>query len=260
MPWVTTKDGRRVNTDWFDKPDVSGIVDNGYGDDPVYTQTIKELSQLRKQDDEITHKWLEKEKELDKEVVKIPPLGFAESKALESFTEKGEKIYQEAKQLRKQVQEIEAQIKPLESIITRIESEHRNKELAKWQDENHQFSPRTRKQYEGFGDSTEIDGFDDAIAKGDARIVEMSPKEYMQRVSYEIFGSSMTRTMNGVNLETAKQYAQEMNAGSPAPIPYLDYDGLVAPNKGQEGRHRAIAAYLNGYDKIPVAVYKKHWN
>lgn len=260
MGWITTKNGKHVNTDWFNEPDMSGIVENGYKDDPVYKKTVTELSQLRKQDEEVTHKWLEKEKELDKEVVDTEGLGHQLSKFLGSYTEKGEELAKEVKQLRKQVDEIEAQIKPLERTIERFESEYKNKEIAKWQSENHQFSNRTRQEYEGFGQKTKIPTFDDAIEKGDVRVVEMSPKEYMQRVSYEIFGSSMTRTMNGVNLETAKKYAQEMQAGSQAPMPYLDYDGLLRVGMAQEGRHRAIAAYLNGYDKIPVAVYKRHWN
>ena len=260
MSWVTTKDGRRVNTDWFDKPDVSGIIDNGYGNDPVYNQTIKELSQLRSKKDKITEEWLSKDKELDKEVVDTEGLGHQLSKVLGFYTEKGEELAKEAKQLKTQMDEIEAQIKPLERTIERFESEYKNKEIAKWQSENHQFSNRTRQEYEGFGQKTKIPTFDESIEKGDVRVVEMSPKEYMQRVSYEIFGSSMTRTMNGVNLETAKKYAQEMQAGSQAPMPYLDYDGLLRVGMAQEGRHRAIAAYLNGYDKIPVAVYKRHWN
>lgn len=80
-------------------------------------------------------------------------------------------------------------------------------------------------------------------------IVEyISPKEYIYRIAAG-FGMSYDDALNGggYNETLAQKYADRMKAGEKAPIGYYK-EG----KEGQEGRHRAIAAMLNGCEKIPV--------
>lgn len=85
-------------------------------------------------------------------------------------------------------------------------------------------------------------------------IVEMSPEEYIKRCEKGFAGDPWH--LKGSILDTrneklAKSYAQKMMAGEKFPMPFLSYRDL---GFSQEGVHRAWAAKMAGYDKIPVLV------
>lgn len=80
-------------------------------------------------------------------------------------------------------------------------------------------------------------------------IATMSPLEYLQRISYEIFGSSIEQTTAGIEYNNVRLYAQMMADGTQFDMGFIDYVEC-----GQEGRHRAMAAYLLGIDRIPVYI------
>ena len=86
-----------------------------------------------------------------------------------------------------------------------------------------------------------------------ARIVAMSPREYIERCSSQIFGgTSYKNTVIGrvrTNKSNIIGYSKAMKKGSKAPLPYLDYT-----TKGQEGIHRALASMIAGETSIPVLV------
>ena len=102
---------------------------------------------------------------------------------------------------------------------------------------------------QGFASTTATSNLQDALERGDAYIVHMSPKEYIHRVGFDIFNASLDKTVRGTDWGNVVKYAKEMREGTRYYMPWLDYK-----NRGQEGRHRALAAILNGYEHIPVAV------
>ena len=90
----------------------------------------------------------------------------------------------------------------------------------------------------------------------DAELVYMSPDEYIRRCAEDIFRSTMEYTIGGVleyGRDKINKYAQDMLNGDKFPIPYLNY-----ANRGQEGRHRALAVkQAFGADSImPVIVIR----
>lgn len=85
-----------------------------------------------------------------------------------------------------------------------------------------------------------------------AKIVSMSPKEYIERCASQIFNSSYEQTLIGRvrnRKDTIIGYSKAMKKGSKAPMPYLDYS-----TKNQEGIHRALASMIAGETSIPVLV------
>lgn len=113
----------------------------------------------------------------------------------------------------------------------------------------------TKESYEGFildTNTSHQDLLDLEYAKSKgyhgAYIAEMSPDEYMERCSKEIFKNPIEDTYDGMDRKSdTNKYAEMMKSGTKFDMPYLD-----TLNKGQEGRHRALAAKQNGIKTIPV--------
>ena len=110
----------------------------------------------------------------------------------------------------------------------------------------------TQKKYKGFSNKPTNDFLAKQIANGNAILVEMSPDEYIKRICYQIFETDLSTLFKySVYMPDIEKYAKDMKKGDEFPIGYIDYI-----RKKQEGRHRALAAYLNGYEKIPVYIIK----
>lgn len=212
------------------------------------------IVQLRRQYEEIRSQITNLQKELESETIEdndpeVQALGGLLASMFNSYTERGEEIRKEIGQLRREQDVIQGVLNNRrERIDTQDRADYMN-EIAVWNQNRPKLVDITTNEYEGFSLDSKTGSIETALAKGDAIIVEMSPKEYIQRISYDIFGSSLARGTRGVNIENIKRYAKEMRRGVKYDLPWLDYK-----NKGQEGRHRAMAAILNGYKKIPVAV------
>ena len=105
-------------------------------------------------------------------------------------------------------------------------------------------------------DDTGVKDYNDLIKSGKAKVVEMSPREYLQRISYHIFGPRYDYTTLLENQfriaqhdQSLKDILKAMKSGTKMYTPYLNYR-----EKEQEGRHRAVAAMLMGMDRIPVVI------
>lgn len=122
----------------------------------------------------------------------------------------------------------------------------------------------TKDDYEGFELDTHTSKYQDATKRGEAVLMEMSPREYLERCAYDIFWeryghtSTYEKQLFAAGIADAKYtqgLANLMKSGTKMYLPVLDYD-----DKEQEGRHRAVAAMMLGLDTIPVLVrLPKHW-
>ena len=82
------------------------------------------------------------------------------------------------------------------------------------------------------------------------QIVEMTPDEYMHAISKYIFKTPIEQSYDGMlNKDSIDEYAEMMKNGTKFDMPYIDLK-----TKGQEGRHRALAAKKLGIEKIPVLI------
>lgn len=114
--------------------------------------------------------------------------------------------------------------------------------------------PATQKEYDGFKtDDTGTSYYND-ILTGERRsksyLAEMSPKEYIKRCAFDIFdNATIESTIHGTNSDNVAKYTKMMAEGTKFDLPYLNYQ-----SQNQEGRHRALAAYNLGIEKIPVLI------
>ena len=127
----------------------------------------------------------------------------------------------------------------------------------KWVSSEWTMKEATKDSYEGFELDTHTPKYQDATENGETVLMEMSPREYLERCAYDIFWDRYghTSTYEGqlrAALSDAKYtqgLAKMMQSGTDMYLPVLDYK-----DKEQEGRHRAVAAMMLGLDRIPVLV------
>ena len=214
--------------------------------DDVPKDLVKEYRELQSKLDTLY-------KELEPETIKdddpeIRSLGIL-ADLFDKYTEKGEKIRKEIAEVQKQKKAVDAKIKGYGDVFKKFEKYQYEKELDAWKKNKPQLKEISAKDYKGFSLEPHTGMIEDAFENGDTIIVEMSPKEYLQRISYDIFKASLQQTLRGFSDKNVQKYARQMKQGVKFDLPWIDLK-----NNGQDGRHRALGAILNGYDNIPVAV------
>jgi hypothetical protein len=89
-------------------------------------------------------------------------------------------------------------------------------------------------------------------AKGKIGTIQyMPPDVYIEKCAYDIFNSTVEKTLRGINDINIDKYAEQMKNGEKFDLPVLDY-----ADKTQEGRHRALAMKKLGVDLMPVLVVR----
>ena len=97
--------------------------------------------------------------------------------------------------------------------------------------------------YKGF----KIDNTDRRYAN--AKVVEMSPAEYLRRIAFDVRGNGLDEVVNGASPTQVEKYMRQMLRGTRFNAPSLNYKSGKAV-----GSERAFAALFNGYGRIPVLV------
>lgn len=91
-------------------------------------------------------------------------------------------------------------------------------------------------------------------AKGKIGTIQyMPPDVYIEKCAYDIFNSTVEKTLRGINDINIDKYAEQMKNGEKFDLPVLDYSG-----KTQEGRHRALAMKKLGIKLMPVLVVRDY--
>lgn len=170
-----------------------------------------------------------------------------------TYTKVGKRLQKKLDGLEEQRRSLLHQRDELSDKLQEIKADARREEFKTFD------APKkaTRTDYEGFRlDNTSNSFGNDYLTNGKGYIAEMTPQEYIERCAFEIFDTgTIESTINGTDPELVQKYADMMMDGTKFDLPYLNYkDG------GQEGRHRALAAYQAEIDTIPVLIIGEHRN
>lgn len=279
--WVTTENGHHVHIGGDGNPDIGNKhvleVMNGSGKKSRKDFYPKDSYQNTEEFEKHRSAWIEahnKSRELSKQIREMeeevrkeftpkPRSEWTEGDRIDDilgnppgkYTEKGKKLKEEFDkkkvELRKEISEME-KVESEESEYLDLEKYRaRARQLESY--EQPEMEKAVDDNYEGFTTETTGTVFGDELLNGkNSFIAEMSPKEYLERCAFEIFDGTLESTINGVIDEDAQKYAEKMKNGEKFDLPYLNYR-----DNSQEGRHRAVAAYLAGIEKMPVLIAGK---
>lgn len=171
------------------------------------------------------------------------------------YTEKGKEIDARITELYKQNKEVEDKWSAASQRVRQMDEEQSftQKQLF-LQNPDNSLSSNVKDSYKGFKINESTTPYvDTALKEGKAFVVEMSPKRYLQEIAYNIFDrATLESSLRGTSTASVQRYMNMMKKGVKFDTPYLNYK-----DQQQEGRHRAIAAYLLGYKRIPVIIMRK---
>lgn len=237
-------------------------------DDPYFSDQYKQLSDkvydLKNERNKIDAELSDLQKQLNAESYQTEDdiefervMGKSYKGLFKHYTDKGEELKQQVRPLQDKRNQIKEDINFAESQLSVLNNRNRMNQQHEWLQRistQSTMQKPTKQNYPGFklNEST-TSAIDNALKNGQAHVVEMSPKEYIERVNYQIFNKYTTaQNISGRSYNTVNEYAEMMRQGVKFDTPYLDYD-----EEGQEGIHRALAAIQNGYERIPVIVVPK---
>lgn len=168
------------------------------------------------------------------------------------YNEKGLKLLEQSKKAYEERDKVDERFQIVSDTMNSIRAREARKQIENYIPTG--LESTTKTDFEGFNiKTTGVSDPDDYLKSFPTQVVSMSPKEYLQRSAYEIFDSTFESTAQSVIHDASTQkYAKMMREGTKFDMPYLNYK-----TKNQEGRHRAVAAYINGIDQIPVLVIGK---
>lgn len=224
---------------------------DSYVFDPDYQQAAADAQRYYTEMTELKDEISALREELKGELQVDPELGRNLSEALGLYSDKGLEIKERVDALRERQSAAEAKWNSATEKIGRKDAAAREAQQQSYQPAPVKYASQS--SYKGFEMDTHTPYLQEKLGKGQAFIAEMSPKQYLQEVAYNIFGkSSLESAVRGTVPSNVKKYAKQMKSGTKFHMPSLNYD-----SSQQEGRHRALAAMLNGYDKIPVLIVPK---
>lgn len=211
-----------------------------------YQQDLRDAGTLFDLQDSLKKEWLQLQDELEKEVEVDPDLGRSLSKVLGMYTEKGEELKKQSDTKYKELKDAESRWSTATQRIHEADETHRENQIKTFHADS--VAPPSKSSYKGFEMDTHTPYLQEHLKNGTGYIVEMSPRDYIGLVATRVFSkSSIESTVRGTIPANVQKYAKMMRQGTKFYMPSLK-------DRQQEGRHRALAAMLNGYDKIPVMI------
>ena len=233
--------------------------EDSYEKDSKYVEAGERLHDAFKKEQAVTDEWMkahealekERDKYVDEDMLEIMSRREARFLVMDSEHPEIMELKQKSDKLFEKKQALEREMSEAQDYLDWQDKVNSRKQKAAY---NPPEFKEAYGEYPGFKrDESTIPYYDERVKDGRAKVVEMSPEEYIKECAYYIFhNSTLEKTLRGrvdADLEDTLKYAQMMRQGVKFNTPYLNYT-----DEGQEGLHRAVAAYINGIKKMPVII------
>lgn len=234
---------------------VMGEHTDSYTDDKRYQEALDGASEVNTRENEIDEEMKRINEELKTEMhiptkEEMPGFDRFERELFAEYTEKGEQLKDQEQKLREERNNLSKKREQYNRTMEMLDDQAYRRQIEDFR--GTQIRPTEKTEFKGFQLDTATSYYEGLREKGEAFVAEMSPKEYLERCAYQVFDTTLERTLRAVNPKAVQKYSVEMNNGTNFYMPVLNL-----ADKEQEGRHRAVTAIVNGIEKIPVLVVPK---
>lgn len=153
------------------------------------------------------------------------------------LTNRGVQLQQEQKKMQEQVNQLADQRADVENRMNELRMRAFGGNTRAYQ------SASLEENYNGF----KLDNTNNKYS--DAKVVEMTPEEYLRRVAFDVKGNGLDEVLKSSSPSQIEKYMRQMLRGTRFNAPSLNYR-----NGTSVGDARVLAALFNGYNRIPVMV------
>lgn len=210
---------------------------DGYLFDVEYDKLKQEREKIEKEYADEREEYLRITEQLRAEMLNGTASESDVSRFMTALTNKGVELEQQQQDLQKRIDTLSGRVSDIENQMNelRVKAFGGNTRAYASVDEN--------ADYKGF----KLDQTDNRYSN--ARIVEMSPEEYLRRVAFDIKGSSVGDLLKNASSASVEKYMRQMLRGVRFNSPSIN-----TQSGRTVGDERAIAAMMNGYKRIPVMI------
>lgn len=205
--------------------------------DVEYEKLKKEEERLQAEYEREREKYLKITEQLRQEMLNGTASDADMARYMSALTDKGVQLQQQQQKMQDSINQLADQ---------RADVENQMNELRK-----KAFSGSTN-AYQSADKNTAYNGFkidSNKSSYANAKIVEMTPQEYLRRVAFGFKNNSLESLVNSASPATVEKYMRQMLRGTKFNSPSLNY------SRGSSvGMERVMAAMMNGYQRIPVMV------
>ena len=204
--------------------------------DVEYEKLKKEKERLQAEYEREREKYLKITEQLRQEMLNGTATDADMARYMSALTDRGVQLQQQQQKMQESINQLADQ---------RADVQNQMNELRK-----RAFSGSTN-AYQSADRNTVYNGFkiDSNNRYANAKIVEMTPQEYLRRVAFGFNNNSIDSLVNSASPATVEKYMRQMLRGTKFNSPSLNYS-----RGSMVGVERVMAAMMNGYQRIPVMV------
>lgn len=210
---------------------------DAYMFDVEYQKLKLEQERLEEEYEREREKYLRISEELREEMLNGTASEADMARFMSALTDKGVELQQEQARMQETINDLSSQREDVEEQMNALRKRAFAGSTTAYQNANNN-------SYEGFKvDST------NGVNYANAKIVDMTPQEYLRRVAFGFKNGSMDELVNDANPSAVERYMRQMLRGTKYGAPSINYS-----NGSYGGTERALAAVMNGYKRIPVMI------
>lgn len=215
-----------------------GVDGDAYMFDVEYEKLKKEQERLEKEYEKEREEYMRISDQLRQEMLNGTATGAEMERFMSALTEKGVMLQQQQAQMQQDIDDLASKRADIDAQMNELRRKAFSGSTSAYQavDKN--------ADYKGF----KLDNMS-GRSYANARVVEMTPIEYLRRVAFDVRGNGMDDVIRNASPSAVERYMRAMLRGTRYGAPRLNYRGGKSV-----GDERALAALFNGYQRIPVMI------
>lgn len=220
--------------------DIANMLNRGgdsdsYIFDVEYEKLQKENERLREEYERAREEYMRISEELRREMANGTASAADEARFMAMLSDRGVQLQHEQSKMEDSMKQLTDQRADIDKQLAEL---RRNAFSGATRAEGYQ-EAKYENSYRGFKNDN----------WGEAKVVEMSPAEYMRRMAFQFGNGNLQGILRTLSPREIEKIARQMRRGIKFNSPSLNY----ALNKGS-GSAQVIAALMNGYKRIPVLI------